>query len=91
MSRLFLSCRNWSTVSTLMPTVPFLNGVWPVGWLEFNVPFQHKYYITDDGVWPVCRCVVYIERNTLPYFTSNKRQLQHHIFTSGRTVVYVMV
>jgi len=21
----------------------------PVGWLEFNVPFQHKYgYITDD-------------------------------------------
>jgi len=28
-----------------------VRGVW-VGWLEFNVPFEHKYgYIRDEGVW----------------------------------------
>jgi len=27
--RLFLICRSWSTVSMLMPIVPFSYGVWP--------------------------------------------------------------
>jgi len=30
---------------------PYNEGMRTVGWLEFNVPFQHKYgYIRDEGL-----------------------------------------
>jgi len=32
-----------------------------VGWLEFNVPFQHKYgYIRDDAIWDIMTTTVHL-------------------------------
>jgi len=72
--------RNVSKLSaSLKRTFTIANDSWEAGqlvaWLEFNVPFQHKYvyirdvYIRDEAVWSSDRQVMFVTKKAVDEFT----------------------